>query len=268
MSEITALLAQHGLLLVFANVMLAQLGVPLPAVPVLVLAGAFVAEGNLGLGPLLVVTVAASLLGDTPWYIAGRRRGHSVLRTLCRIAIEPDTCIKQTENGFLRWGPAALVVAKFIPGFAMVAPPLAGTMKIPVPRFALLSALGALLWATVPIAAGAWFRTEVDWALQQLERMGAKAAGLILAALAIYVGVKAAQRYLLIRFLRSVRVSVEELKEMLQREAQPVILDARTALARKLDPRAIPGATAVDIDDPAVALPALADDGEIIVYCS
>lgn len=268
MSEITVLLAQYGLALVFANVVLAQLGVPLPAVPVLVVAGAFVAEGSLALLPLLTVAIVASLLGDMPWYLAGRYRGHSVLRTLCRIAIEPDSCVKQTENAFLRWGPAALIVAKFIPGFATVAPPLAGTIKIPFLRFAFLSAAGALLWVAVPIAAGAWFHAEVDWALQQLERMGGRAVVLVLLVLAMYVGVKLVQRYLLIRFLRSVRVSVEELKEMLQREIQPLILDARSTLARKLDPRVIPGAITVDIDDPAVALPALTGEREIVVYCT
>lgn len=268
MSEVAALLAQHKLALVFANILIAQLGVPLPAVPLLVVAGAFVAEGRLALMPLLGVAIAASLLGDTPWYLAGRYRGHSVLRTLCRIAIEPDSCVKQTEHAFLRWGAAALIVAKYIPGFSTIAPPLAGTMKIPFSRFALLSAAGALLWVAVPIAAGAWFHNEVDRALQHLEQMGGWAVAVVVVALAMYVGIKVAQRYLLIRFLRSVRVSVEELKEMLQREVRPVILDARSALARKLDPRIIPGAIAVDIDDPAVALPALTDDREIVVYCT
>ena len=119
-----------------------------------------------------------------------------------------------------------------------------------------------------PIALGAWFHAEIDRALQQLGGMGARAVALVLVALALYLGVKLAQRYLLIRFLRSVRVTVGELKEMLQREARPVILDARSAFARKLDPRAIPGAIAVDIDDPGSALPALPGDREIVVYCS
>ena len=268
MEELTGLLAQHGLALVFANVVLAQLGAPLPAVPVLVLAGTFVAQGDLALAPLLVTTMVASLLGDTPWYLAGRRHGYSVLRTLCRIAIEPDSCVKQTENAFLRWGPAALIVAKYIPGLATVAPPLAGTMKIPFPRFAFLSAVGALLWAAAPIAAGAWFHTEVDSALQQLEKMGARAVAPILAVLMIYLGVKAGQRYLLIRFLRSVRISAEALKEMLQADDRPVILDARSALARKLDPRTLPGAIAVDIENPAQALPPLPEDRDIVVYCT
>ena len=268
MSDISALLAQHGLALVFANVVLTQLGVPLPAVPLLVVAGAFVAEGSLGLFPLLLVTIVASLLGDTLWYLAGRYRGHSVLKTLCRVAIEPDSCVKQTENAFLRWGPASLIVAKYVPGFATIAPPLAGTMRLAYPRFTVFSAVGALLWAAAPIALGAWFHAEIDRALQQLGQMGTQAVALVVVALALYLGVKLAQRYLLIRFLRSVRVTVEELKKMLEREARPVILDARSALARKLDPRVIPGSIAVDIDEPVAALPALADDREIVVYCT
>lgn len=268
MNEISALLAEHGLALVLANVLLTQLGVPLPAVPLLAVAGALVAEGQLSLAPLLAVTVAASLIGDTLWYWAGRRHGYSILRTLCRIAIEPDSCVKQTENAFLRWGEASIIVAKYVPGFATIAPPLAGTMRLAYSRFVLLSAMGALLWAAAPIALGAWFHSEIDWALQQLERLGGKAVVLVILALAIYIGVKLVERYLLIRFLRSVRISVEELKDMLQRELRPLILDARSALARKLDPRVIPGAIAIDIDDPAVALPALADDREIVVYCT
>jgi len=268
MSELNALLAQHGLALVFANVVLTQLGVPLPAVPLLAIAGALVVEGQLSFASLLGVTMAASLIGDTLWYWAGRRHGYSILRTLCRIAIEPDSCVKQTENAFLRWGEVSLIVAKYVPGFATIAPPLAGTIRLAYWRFMLLSALGALLWAAAPIALGAWFHSEIDWALQQLEELGGKAVALLFLALAVYIGVKVAQRYLLIRFLRSVRISVQELKEMLQRELRPLILDARSVLARQLDPRVIPGAIAVDIDDPAIALPVPADEREIVVYCS
>ena len=202
MNEITALLAQHGLALVFANVVLTQLGVPLPAVPLLAVAGALVAEGQLPLVPLLAVTVAASLVGDTLWYWAGRRHGYSILRTLCRIAIEPDSCVKQTENVFLRWGQVSIVVAKYVPGFATIAPPLAGTMRLAFWRFALLSATGALLWAAAPIGLGAWFHSEIDWALEQLEQLGGIAVVLVALVLAIYIGIKVAERYLLIRFLR------------------------------------------------------------------
>ena len=128
MEEMTSLLTQHGLALVFANVLLTQAGVPVPAIPILIVAGAFVSQGQIALAPLILVSVVASLVGDTLWYAAGRRYGYRILRTLCRIAIEPDSCVKQTETIFERWGAPSLMLAKYVPGFSTVAPPLAGTM--------------------------------------------------------------------------------------------------------------------------------------------
>ena len=268
MQDIGVLLAQYGLLLVFANVLLAQLGVPLPAVPMLIVAGALVTQGELALAPLIAVAIAASLLGDTPWYIAGRHYGYRVLRTLCRIAIEPDSCVKQTENIFERWGASSLMAAKFIPGFSTVAPPLAGTMKLGFGRFLFFSAVGALLWAGVSIAAGAFFSAEVEWVLGRLEDMGSGALLVIAAAILLYVGAKATERYLLIRFLRMVRISVEELRQLITQGARPVILDARSALARRQDPRHIHGAIAVDIAAPEAHLGAVPPDRDVVVYCS
>src|SRR5690606_15677205 len=108
MEEITGLLAQHGLLLVFANVLLTQAGLPVPAVPMLVVAGALAAQGEFGYTALVLTAVVATLLGNIPWYFAGRRYGHRILSALCRIAIEPDSCVKQTESTFERWGASSL----------------------------------------------------------------------------------------------------------------------------------------------------------------
>jgi membrane protein DedA with SNARE-associated domain len=268
MQNFSELLAQHGLLLVFANVFLAQAGVPLPAVPLLVVAGALVAQGDLSLIPLIAVTVAASLLGDTPWYIAGRRYGYRVLRTLCRISIEPDSCVKQTENIFERWGPSSLIASKFIPGFSTVAPPLAGAMRLGVMRFLLYSAASALLWAGAALAAGAFFHAEIDGMLSRLERMG---SGVLLVAAGIvvfYVAVKAIERYFLIRFLRMVRIGVEELHDLIARGGQPVILDVRSHMARRQDPRHIPGSIPVNILAPEAHLGAVPPDRDVVVYCS
>lgn len=268
MQDISNLLAQHGLALVFANVLLTQLGLPLPAVPVLVVAGAFVAQGEIRLVPLLFAAVAASLLGDIPWYFAGRRYGSRILRALCRIAIEPDSCVRQTENIFERWGAPSLLVAKFIPGFATVAPPLAGTLRLEFGRFVAYSAFGALLWAVLPVAAGALLRSEVEWVLERLEAMGSGALWLIGAAILGYAGIKAIERYLLIRFLRMVRVSVAELRKMLEQGVRPVILDARSEAMRRLDPRRIPGAIAVDLEKPERYLSRVPPDRDVVVYCS
>jgi len=268
MQEMMNLLSQHGLAIVFANVLLTQVGVPVPAVPMLIVAGAFVAQGQLALVPLLAVTVFASLLGDLPWYLAGRRYGYRILRTLCRVALEPDSCVKQTENIFERWGPPSLMVAKYIPGFATVAPPLAGTMKLAAPWFLLYSAIAALLWAVLPIVIGIAFQAEVERALAWLEGMGTGALIVIAGVIALYVGVKLVERYLLIRFLRMVRITVDELRTVLLDGMPPVILDVRSASARRLDPRHIPGAIPVDMAAPEAHLGAVLPDRDVIVYCS
>ena len=268
MDALTGLLTQHGLTLVFANVLLAQLGLPIPALPLLIVAGALVAEGSLNVAALALVVVTASLLGDTPWYLAGKRYGYSVLRTLCRISMEPDSCVKQTENIFARWGPPSLLVAKYIPGFSTVAPPLAGTMGVGLGRFVAYSAAAAVLWAAVPVAGGFFFRREVEWLLRQLETMGAGAAALIGGLVLTYIAVKVIQRYLLIRFLRMVRISVHELRAMIDSGRQPVILDVRSSLAREAEPRRIPGAISVDLDSVELMLEHVPPGREVVVYCS
>lgn len=268
MEQLTGLLARHGLSIVFVNVLMTQAGVPVPAIPLLVVAGAFVAQGHIALLPLVIVSVAASLLGDTLWYAAGKYYGRRVLRTLCRIAIEPDSCVKQTENIFERWGAPSLVVAKYVPGFATIAPPLAGMVRLALPLFVLYSTLAALLWIALPIGLGMVFHAEVGLALEWLENMGAGALALIAAVLLLYVSAKLLERYLLIRFLRTVRISVEELRALMAQPEPPVVLDARSTAARKLDPRRLPGAIPVDMAEPQLALRFVTPDRDVIVYCS
>lgn len=268
MSALSGLLAQHGLTLVFVNVLLAQLGLPLPALPLLVVAGALVADGTIHLLPLAAIVTAASLLGDLPWYVAGRRYGYTVLRTLCRIAVEPDSCVNQTENIFARWGAPSLLVAKYVPGFATVAPPLAGTMRVGLARFIAYSAAAALLWAALPVACGWLFRDKVERLLGWLASMGAGAAAVVLALVVVYVCVKAVERYLLIRFLRMVRITVTDLRGLIEGGHDPVIIDVRSPLAREAEPRRIPGALSVELNEVGTLLDRVPPDRDVVVYCS
>jgi membrane protein DedA with SNARE-associated domain len=253
---------------VFVNVLLTQSGVPVPSMPMLIVAGAFVAQGQMSLAALVAATVAASLIGDTAWYFAGRRYGYRILHTLCRVAIEPDSCVKQTESIFERWGAPSLMIAKYVPGFSTVAPPLAGTMRLGFLPFLAYSAVAALLWAALPIALGAVFSSQVELALEKLAAMGTGAAVAIAAIVLLYVLAKTLERFLLIRFLRMVRISVPELRGIMSEAAGPVILDVRSPTARRLDPRRIPGAVAVDIDEPQVAVVTVPPDRDVVVYCS
>ncbi|MDB5865615.1 MAG: hypothetical protein JWO70_3421 [Betaproteobacteria bacterium] len=268
MEALRALLAQHGMSLVFLNVLVAQLGLPIPALPMLIVAGALLAEGTLHLLPLAVVIVAASLLGDVPWYLAGRRYGYRVLRTLCRISLEPDSCVKQTENIFARWGPPSLLLAKYIPGFSTVAPPLAGAMHVGFCRFIAYSAVAASLWAAVPVASGFFFRREIEQLLTRIEAMGAGALAVAVTLVVVYIAVKGTERYLLIRFLRMIRINVDDLRSMIDGGARPVIIDARSALAREADPRRIPGAINGDLDSLEAILETVPPEREVVVYCS
>ena len=160
MHEMTSLLAHYGLAFVFLNVFLLQVGVPVPAVPTLMAAGALAVGGGFSLPAIIAVAVAASLAGDLIWYAAGRIYGLRVLQLLCRISISPDSCVRDTESRFLRWGSLSLIFAKFIPGFATVAPPLAGALRLRLAPFLAYSAVSAALWAgfqttALPMSAGA-----------------------------------------------------------------------------------------------------------------
>lgn len=268
MQELTDLLAQYGLALVFANVFLAQAGAPVPAVPLLLVAGALAAGGELPTGLVVAVAVAASLAGDALWFAAGRLHGVRVLRALCRVALEPDSCVRQTESIFERWGAMSLLFAKFVPGFATVAPPLAGAMRLNALAFTVYSALGAALWAGVAVGAGIVFAREVDWLLALLVGMGARAVAVLAALLALFVAFKWWERARFIRALRMARISVDELDALMQGGARPLVLDARSQAARRLDPRRIPGAFFLDPAAPGRRLAGVPVEHEVVVYCT
>ena len=268
MEDMTGLLAQYGLALVFLNVLIHQAGIPLTSVPLLVLTGALAQQGQIALVPLLGVAVAGSLSGDVPWYFAGRRFGYRVLKTLCRISIEPDSCVKQTENIFERWGAPSLLVAKFVPGFSTVAPPLAGAMRLSLPAFLAYSTGSAALWAGVAIGAGMAFHSEVNAALAWIDRSGPGVIAAIASAIAFYAMAKWIERWMFLRTLRTARISVQDLGGLMVGSTPPVVLDARSAIARRNDPRSIPGALVVDIEAPQRHLAAVPPEREIVVYCT
>ena len=145
------LILQHGQAVLFVISLIAQLGAPVPMTPLLLAAGALAKEGQLSFASVVAISMAASALGHLVWYEAGRRRGTAVLRLICRISLEPDSCVRRTEDFFGRHGGRALVAAPFVPGLGAVAPPLAGMARMPVARFLLLDSLGALLWAALTL---------------------------------------------------------------------------------------------------------------------
>jgi membrane protein DedA with SNARE-associated domain/rhodanese-related sulfurtransferase len=237
-------------------------------VPTLVLAGAIASSGQQPLGPVFFAAVAACLLADSGWYWIGQKYGIRVLKTLCRISLEPDSCVNETQSQFDRWGVNSLVIAKFVPGWATIAPPLAGAMRIGWPRFISLSTLAAMLWVGVGLLAGALFKTQIALLLIHLDRIGGIAFLGVLVLLSAYVAFKWWERSRFYKMLRMARISVAELHALIQGGEAPLIIDVRSPTARALEPHWIPGALHISLPDVDVHLKDLPRDRDIILYCT
>jgi membrane protein DedA with SNARE-associated domain len=194
MEEITGPLIQYGLALVFLNVLISRLGVPLPAIPTLIVAGALTRQGYWSVPILVMVASVASLIGDLPWYYAGRRFGSRAINSICRIAVEPDSCVRQAEHIFQRWGAESLIVGKLVPGFARIAPPFAGALKLGVLPFLGYSAVGAAVWSGLAAGTGAILHVQVNRVLEALAQLGGWAAFAIAIAVGLYIAFKWLQR--------------------------------------------------------------------------
>jgi membrane protein DedA with SNARE-associated domain/rhodanese-related sulfurtransferase len=265
MDEAVSFLMQHGALVLFAVVFIEQIGLPLPALPLLIAAGALAGTGHMSLWTALGSTVLAALAADGIWYELGRRRGRIVLGWLCRIALEPDSCVRRTEEFFVQHGPRALVLAKFIPGFSTIAPPLAGIVGLGIPLFLLYDGVGAVLWAGSSVGLGYLFSNRIEEALAYGHQLGPAltlgAAGLV----AAYVGYKAAARR---RQLRQVpRMTAAELANRLDGERPPLLLDVRSRAVGAED-LGLPGAERLPVDELARHASRLARDRDLVLYCA
>ena len=249
--------------------LLEQLGAPVPALPVLLLAGAKGIGDSFYLGYALVLAIVASALGDLAWFWAGRHYGHRVLQLLCRLTLSPDSCVRQSETVYERRGAgAAIVIAKFIPGLATVAPPLAGALRLGVWRFLLFDCIGAALYYGAGLALGLAFHAQIHWLVEQVEGFGAYAVLIVIGALALYVAYRWWDRRRFVASLRAGRIEVMELNEMMSRGDEPLVLDVRSRTHRELDGRRIPGARGVDLDDLEGTLADVPRNREVVVYCA
>jgi membrane protein DedA with SNARE-associated domain/rhodanese-related sulfurtransferase len=267
MSHLIELVQQYGVAFAFVNVLLLQAGLPVPAYPTLIVTGALAARSPYTLAGLLLAAVAASTLGNLAWYFAGRRLGGRVLKTLCRVSLSPDSCVRQTESIFERFGAPSLMFAKFIPGFASVATAMAGVVRIPLWRFVVFDAIGAALWAGVALALGYVFRDAVNQVLDVLAELGRIGILLLVLAFVAFVVWKYVQRQRFIRQLRMDRLSVAELRSLLTSGEPTTVVDVRSKLAQSVTGR-IPGAITVDATNLRVDLLGIEPQNEVVVYCA
>ena len=266
------LVARYGPALVFVNALAASLGLPVPAMPTLVLFGAMAAlhPASIGAQILLVLALAviASVIGDSVWFLAGRVYGGATLKTLCRLSLSRDTCVKKTERFFGRWGVRVLTVSKLVPGLSLLSVPMAGAVGTPYRAFVAHDGIGAAIWATLGLGVGFLVSRQVDWLFAGIGRLGHASLPVIAALLALYAAYRWFRRRAFMRTLADARIDVDELYALMLGETAPVILDIRSDEKRRLDPYVIPGARFADERKLDEIVAAYSQKQKIVIYCS
>lgn len=268
MKETLEFVAEHGYLLIALFVFVEQIGLPIPALPVLLAGGALARIGRLDLAVALLVSIVASILADALWYELGRRRGGSVLKLLCKISLEPDSCVRQTENVFARWGSGAVVVAKFMPGLNTVAPPMAGVVRMPRYVFHSLNAIGAFLHFGLLLAVGYLFGNQIEKVVEYASAWGMWLGLLLGVALAAWIAKKWHERQKFLRDHRTARITVGELASRLDAGERFSIIDLRHVMDFEADPEMIPGAIHLPVEHIERLVGEIPRDREIILYCT
>jgi membrane protein DedA with SNARE-associated domain len=268
MHAVLPFLLRHGYWVLFVNVFVEQIGLPIPAVPVLLAMGALSGLNDFSIWTALALAVCASLISDVFWYRLGRTRGHSILNLLCRISLEPDSCVSNTTNLFSKLGALSLLVAKFVPGLNAAAAPLAGLTRMRPLKFIAADVAGATAWSAAYLTAGYIFRNQLESAAEQAGRLGSGLLLVIVSLLAIYIGWKYFQRRRFIRGLRVARVTPEHLRQMIDSGEDVVIVDLRRAIEAELDKVKVPGALWIDLQDLEGRHAEIPRDKDVILYCT
>lgn len=261
-------LIRHGYAVLFVWVFAEQLGVPLPATPLLLAAGALAGSGQMNLALSVALAVAAALLGDSIWYEFGRLRGGRVLNFLCRISLEPDSCVRKTENAFAQRGARSLLVAKFVPGLNTMAPPLAGMIGMRRSRFVLFDSLGAFLYIATFVGLGFVFSNQLEQVAARIAGLGFSALIIVVGAFTAYVGWKYIQRRRFIRSLRIARITPEDLRKKIEAGEDVVVVDLRGSLDFEAAPQTIPGAIRLAAEQLDVDHHQIPRDREIVLFCT
>jgi membrane protein DedA with SNARE-associated domain len=268
LSETFEFLIRHGYSVVFLWVLGEQLGLPLPATPVLLAAGALAGAGKMNLGISIALAVIASLLGDVSWYAFGRVRGGKVLNLLCRISLEPDSCVRKTENAFVRHGARSLLIAKFVPGLNTMAPPLAGIIGMRLSRFLIFDALGAFFYIGSAAGVGYVFSDQLEEVAARVASYGFSLLAVLVGALAAYILWKYIQRRRFIRSLRIARITPEDLNQKIEAGESVVVVDLRHSLDFDAKPQTIPGAIRLAPEEIEQGHGQIPRDRDIVLFCT
>lgn len=268
MNQIIQFLIVHGYSLILAWIFSEQIGIPIPSAPMLLAAGALAGAGDLDLIITLGIAVTAALSGNLIWYLIGRMRGVPVLNLLCRISLNPGSCIRGAAEMFSHHGTRSLIFAKFIPGLSTIVPPLAGIFRMNLGKFILLDAVGSFLWVGCFAGLGYLFSDQIEFLALYALRLGAFLGVMTIGVLGAYLTWKYVERRRFLRELRMARITPEDLKRKLDAGEGVTIIDVRHSLEVESDPQMIPGALYVPLEQFEFYDPNnIPRDREIVLYC-
>lgn len=268
MDDALQYLLRHGLAALFVIMLADQLAIPVPMDIFIFAAGGLVGAGRIGFVPTVATLLVAGVMGNIVWYFLGRRHGGGILKFLCRISVEPDSCVSRTQNLFTRYGTKALIVAKFIPGLNTVAAPLAGVSGVRFSKFLVLITAGLLLWILPYLTLGYLFRHQLEAAAAWASSMGSSLVWIVAALVAGYAAFKFARRWQLLRKLRMARVKPHEVKSMMDRRVPLVLVDLRNPIAVLSLPATIPGSLLMLPDQVERRHAEIARDRDVVLYCA
>lgn len=268
MAEMLQFVVEHGYVLLFFWVLAEQAGLPIPASPLLLAVGALAGQHQLNFVLAVMLAATGSLAADTFWYFFGKRKGAVVLGWLCKISLEPDSCVRRTESTFTRLGYRTLLVCKFVPGLNTAAPALSATAGIGLPQFLLFDWLGAALWASAFAGLGLIFSKQLDRVADDVARFGSWSVVLVIALVAAYIATKFYQRRRFLKEVAGVRISPADLKAKLDAGDPVTIIDLRHPLDLLPDPRTLPGALRISPEELERRQTEITRDGEIVLFCT
>jgi len=267
-TETLQFVVQYGYALLFLWVLVEQGGLPIPATPLVLAAGALAGQGRMSFPLVILCATAGCVAADVFWYFFGKRRGAIVLNLLCRIALEPDSCVRRTETRFSKLGARTLLICKFVPGLNTAAPALAGMVGVPYARFAAFDIAGGLLWAIAWTLLGFIFSKQLDRVAADIHLVGGWLLLVFIGGVIAYVLYRWRERERFIQQVKGDRITPDELKHELEAGEQPVIIDLRHPLDVLTDPRTLPGALQISPEDLEARNSEISRDGEIVLFCT
>ncbi len=268
-----AFFVQYAYGILFFWVLLEQLGIPIPSIPLLLTAGTLSATHRIHASYALADVVLACLIADSMWFVLGQRYGGAVLRLLCRFSLEASTCVAKTEGYFTRRGPVTLLFAKFIPGLSTLAAPISGQAGMPYSRFLLWDLAGSVLWAETYLLAGRFFGDIAQKSQRFFEIISRFAFAIVILLVFSLMAYRVWKNRRFLLEIRELRLEPEELKRMLdtaaaQGNTAPFIVDLRHPLDYLPDPRVLPGAVRVSPSEIAAQSEMIPRDRDVILYCT